>query len=282
MLPGLALPSATRQAPDYLALRKTTTLVVAGQPLSTPPIAQEYFEPGVNTKLTRRSKPKTNYTLPSDMPSFPLGFVPTNKASGAEKGEEPPLIVVKESKPADLMDVFARIEAEEKAVANLPKYGVDMGTLLVREYEDSKRMALLEKRVDSLMREGYTENEAVSAVEAVRMEEAVKKAKEPPKPLPVEEAIQEALGVATAAVTERRRKGRKTLAQLAEETGVPVEELQEGARIESRGRARAEALAAGIPSHLAVTYTGEGKDQVTKDIRSAIMAARQKKKAGGE
>lgn len=211
MLPGLALPSATRQAPDYLALRKTATLVVEGQPLSTPPFAQEYFEPGINTKLTRRSKPKTNYTFPADNPSYPLGFVPTNKASGPETGEEPPLIVVKESKPADLMDVFARIEAEEKALAAIPKYGVDMGTMVVQEYSDAKRMALLEKRVDSLMRDGYTEAEAKSAVEVVRMEEAVKKAKEPPKPLPVGEAIQEALGVATAAIREEKKKSIREL-----------------------------------------------------------------------
>lgn len=204
MLPGLALPSVVRQAPDHKALQKSTTLVVAGQPLFTPPIAQEYFEPGVNTKLTRRKTPKTNFTLPSDMPKYPMGFVPTNKASGAETGEEPPLIVVKESKPADLMDVFARIEAEEKAVAMQPKYGVDMGTRVVREYQAAKSEALLDKRVDSLLREGYTEKEAVSAVEVVRMEEAIKKAKLPPRPVPVEEAIQEALGVATLSVAPRR------------------------------------------------------------------------------
>ena len=181
MLPGLAIPSFVRQAPDHLALRKTAILEVAGQPLSTPPMAQEYFEPGINTKLNRRAKPKTNYTLPSDMPKYDLGFVPTNKASGAERGEDPPIIVVKESKPADLMDVFARIEAEEKATLALPKYGVDMGSIVVKEYQDAKRIALLEKRVDSLMRDGYTEKEAVSAVESVRMEEAVKRAKEPPE-----------------------------------------------------------------------------------------------------
>lgn len=279
MLPGLALPSVVRQAPDHLALRKTTTLVLAGQPLSTPPIAQEYFEPGVNVKMNRRSKPKTNYTLPSDMPTYPMGFVPTNKASGPETGEEPPLIVVKEAKPADLMDVFARIEAEEKAIAALPKYGVDMGTMVVREYEDVKRMALLEKRVDSLMRDGYTENEAVSAVEVVRMEEAVKKAKEPPKPLPVEEAIQEALGVATAAVTQRRRV-RKSTAQLAEETGVPIEELQEGLAIEKRAKRTSKLMAAGIPVEVAMPMAHSTTSKSKEEFRRAIMAGMAKKKQG--
>lgn len=193
-----AYPSFVRQAPDNRALRKTTTLSVGSMELSTPPMAQEYFEPGVNTKLTRRSKPKTNYTLPSDMPTYALGFVPTNQTSGAN-GEEPAIIVVRESQPADLMDVFARIDAEEKA-AKAPKYGMDMGTLVVREYQDARRIALLEKRVDSLMRDGYTEAEAMSAMEVVRKDEAIKKAKEAPKPIPVEQAIQEVLGVAVSAL----------------------------------------------------------------------------------
>lgn len=200
-----ASPSFVRQAPDNRALRKTTTLLVGSMELSTPPMAQEYFEPGVNTKLTRRTKPKTNYTLPSDMPTYALGFVPTNQSSGAN-GEEPAIVVVPESKPADLMDVFARIDAEQKALQKAPKYGVDMGTMVVREYQDARRIALLEKRVDSLMRDGYTEAEAMSAMEVVRKDEAIKKAKEAPKPLPVEQAIQEALGVSVSALPEKKGK----------------------------------------------------------------------------
>lgn len=277
MLPGLALPSVVRQAPDHKALHKTATLVVAGQPLSTPPIAQEYFQPGVNVKHTRRSKPKTNYTLPSDMPKYELGFVPTNKASGAETGEEPPLIVVKEAKPADLMDVFARIEAEEKALAAVPKYGVDMGTAVTREYQDAKRMALLERRVDSLMREGYTEREAVSAVEVVRMEEAVKKAKEPPKPVPVEEAIQEALGVAVAAVRPHVP------------AAVPIDERIVAPR--NLGRSFVSSLDIKVPGEKKVPTLSEVEEkklkgrptkaeQAGRAIQAAMIAAAKKKQSG--
>lgn len=188
-----ATPSVVRQAPDHKALRKTAVLKVEDMPLSTPPIAQEYFEPGVNPKLQRRSKPKTNYTLPSDMPEYPLGFVPTNKTPGAN-GEEPPIIVVKESQPADLLDVFARISAEEKAVVSLPKH-VDVGSMVAREFGNAMRMRALENKVESMMREGFTEAETAKAMSVVREEEAVKKAKEPAKPISVEQALKETFGV---------------------------------------------------------------------------------------
>lgn len=195
-----ASPSVVRQAPDHKTLRKTTILKVEGAVLSTPPIAQEYFEPGVNTKLNRRAKPKTNYTLPSDMPELPLGFVPTNQTPGAA-GEEPPIVVVKESQPADLMQVFARINAEQKMIETQPKYGVDVGSMVAREFGQAMRMKAMENKVESMMREGFTEAETAKAMGAVREEEAVRKAKEPAKPISVEQALKEtfAIGVGTEA-----------------------------------------------------------------------------------
>jgi len=195
-----ATPSIVRQAPDNKALRKTTILKIDDLQLSTPPIAQEYFEPGVNTKLNRRSKPKTNYTLPSDMPQLPMGFVPSNQTPGAN-GEEPPQIVVKETQPADLIEVFARIAAEEKVLNALPKYGVDSGTMLMREYTKALKEARVEKKVESMLNEGFTPVEVESAMGAVRMEEAVKKAKEPPKAVSVQTALAETFGVGVG--TER-------------------------------------------------------------------------------
>jgi hypothetical protein len=195
-----ATPSIVRQAPDNKALRKTTILKIDDQPLSTPPISQEYFEAGVNTKLNRRRKPKTDYSLPSDMPSFSLGVVPTNQTPGAN-GEEPPQVVVKETQPADLIEVFARIAAEEKALASLPKYGVDTGTMLMREYTSALKEARVEKKVESMLNEGFTPAEVESAMGAVRMEEAVKKAKEPPKAASVQTALAETFGIGVG--TER-------------------------------------------------------------------------------
>ena len=81
-----AQPLAVKQAPDFRALGKTANLILESLPLSTPPMAQEYLEPGVNVKLTKRKTPKTNYTLPSDLPKYPLGFVPTQ--NGAQLGDE--------------------------------------------------------------------------------------------------------------------------------------------------------------------------------------------------
>jgi hypothetical protein len=241
-----ATPLLVRQAPDNKTLRKTTILKIDDFPLSTPPIAQEYFEPGVNTKLNRRSKPKTNYTLPSDMPTLPTGFVPVNQTPGAN-GEEPPQIIVKETQPADLIEVFARIAAEEKALASMPKYGVDTGTMLMREYTTALKEARVEKKVESMLNEGFTPVEVESAMGAVRMEEAVKKAKEPPKAASVQTALAETFGVGVGTEPELEFKpprnvtkplGRPSLKDLSEKTGVSVEELREGAALEKRGKER--------------------------------------------
>lgn len=195
-----ATPLLVRQAPDHKTLRKTTILKIDDQPLMTPPISQEYFEPGVNTKLNRRRKPKTDYTLPSDMPKYAMGVVPVNQTPGAA-GEEPPQIVVRETQPADLIEVFARIAAEEKVLNALPKYGVDTGTMLMREYTKALKETRVEKKIESMLNEGFTPAEVESAMGTVRMEEAVKKAKEPAKAVSVQTALAETFGVGVG--TER-------------------------------------------------------------------------------
>lgn len=242
-----AYPSFVKQAPDNRALRKTTTLSVGTMELSTPPMAQEYFEPGVNTKLNRRSKPKTNYILPSDMPTYPLGFVPTNQSPGAN-GEEPAIIVVPESKPADLMAVFARIAAEEKEF--LPKAVIDVGSMVAREFGESMKAKTTENKVNSMIRQGFTEAETTKALEVVREEEAVKEAKLPAKPIPVEEAIQEALGIPTMNQMRveygRKPLGRPSGAALQEKYGVLPEELREAREMEKRGKQRSKLMAQGI------------------------------------
>lgn len=189
----LANPLRVKQAPDARALNKTTILKVDSQVLSTPPFAQEYFEPGVNTKLTRRSKPKTNYSLPSDMPTYPIGFVPTNQYSGA-LGEEPPMIKVKESAPADLIEVFARINAEQQILAAQPKYGVDVGSMIIKEYATALKELKSERQREMMMAEGFTEEETEKAIDSVRMEKAVEVAKAPVKGVSVEAALSETFG----------------------------------------------------------------------------------------
>ena len=188
-----AFPSMVKQGPDNRRLNKTTTLFIESQPLATPPIAQEYFEPGINTKLKRRTKPKVDFTLPSDMPHLPLGYVPTNQTPGAN-GEPPAIVPQKELIPADLMEVFAKIAAEEKKDVRLP--AVDIGSQVVRTYADSMREAKQEAKVESMMRLGYTEPEVAQAMNIVRQEEAVQEARRPARPIPVEQAIAEAMGVA--------------------------------------------------------------------------------------
>jgi hypothetical protein len=174
--PRVANPSAVLQAPDHKALNHATQLVVPGQPLSTPPIAQEYFEPGVNTKLTRRRTPKTNYTLPSDMPTYPLGFVPTNQTPGPLAGQEPPQIKVKEGVPADLLQVFARISAEQDALAKLPRGGIDAGqqvaTEMMAALKEKNSQAIYEK----FIAEGHTEemiNDALYNVKVASLEKRI-------------------------------------------------------------------------------------------------------------
>lgn len=182
----LANPSPVKQAPDNRRLNKATQLILESMQLSTPPIAQEYFEPGVNTKLNRRSKPKTNYSLPSDLPSYPLGVVPTNQTPGAN-GEEPPLIKVKEAVPADLMDMFAKIAASD-AVMNAQEEAskiaekVDIGTQIAEQYLEAMKTKTEEKRIENLIKQGFTEQESEQAMVKLREEAALKIAKEAPKP----------------------------------------------------------------------------------------------------
>lgn len=194
MINRLANPLPVKQAPDARALNKTTMLSIASEALSTPPTAQQYFEPGVNTKLNRRSKPKTNYTLPSDMPEYPLGFVPTNKTPGAN-GEEPSIVPVKEAVPVDLLQVFARINAEQKLAEAQPKYGVDMGSRIMQEYNQALKEVKTDRKMESMMREGFTQTEAETAMNEIRAEEAKKVAKQPAKPVSVQTALAETFGI---------------------------------------------------------------------------------------
>jgi len=181
--PRVANPSVVRQAPDNKALNHPTQLIVDSLQLSTPPEAQQYLQPGVNTKLTHRKKPKTNYTLPSDMVTYPLGFVPTNQTSGAN-GEEPAEIVVKEAVPADLLDMFSKISsqqaAESKAVEEAKVLGkADIGSIVAREYRDAMTEKQTAARVEVLFKEGYTADEVTDAVRATRLQRAISKANEP-------------------------------------------------------------------------------------------------------
>jgi hypothetical protein len=160
-----ASPSIVRQAPDNKALFKSAILEVASQPLETPAVAQNYFEPGVNTKLRRRKTPKTNYTMPSDPVSFPLGFVPTNR-EGRVAGEEPSIIASKVAVPGDLLAVFARIEREEKALAAIPTYGVDMGQGVANDYMAALKEKSKAGMMDKLVNEGNTEAMVEEAMKA--------------------------------------------------------------------------------------------------------------------
>lgn len=176
MLPGPATPFRGGQAPNALALGKTATFSVASQPLSTPPMAQVYLEPGINVKLTHRRKPKVDFTFPEDLPKLPLDFVPTNKTPGAN-GEEPPRIVVKEGVPADLMDVFARISAEEKAIAALPKAKIDAGQDLAASYLKALKDASEDKQYQHFVDQGYDEEMIEEALHQVKMDHLKSKLK---------------------------------------------------------------------------------------------------------
>jgi hypothetical protein len=195
MLQGLnlALPSRVQQAPNHIALGKNTILVVPGQELSTPPIAQEYFEPGVNTKLNRRSKPKTNYTLPSDMPKYPLGFVPVNQTPGAN-GEEPAIVPQKELVPQDLLQVFQKVAAERLAEEK-PKPKVDKGTAVSKALLESVREKGAERKVNEMIAKGFTAEETAKAMDSLRQLRAMEEAKRPATALSVQEALQEAYGM---------------------------------------------------------------------------------------
>ena len=189
-----AFPSFVKQAPDHRALGKTAVLEVEGQPLATAPVAQEYFEPGINVKLHRRTKPKVDFTLPSDMPEYPLGFVPINKTPGAN-GEEPSIVVKPVMVPADLMEVFAKIQAEEQSIKQaLPEAQMDRGTRTTRAYQRALRAARESEKRESMIREGFTPAETDKAMGVLREEEAVKEARQPIKPITVEEALQGVFG----------------------------------------------------------------------------------------
>jgi len=192
-----ATPSQTRQAPDFNALMKTAISVIEGKPLATEPVAQIYLEPGINHKAVHRSKPKTNYTLPSDMPKYPLGFVPTNQTPSAN-GEELAQIRVPVSKPADLLDVFAKITKDQQladAKFQEPAF-VDEGTRVAQEMRTAMKEAKTERKINGMVRAGYTEEEARRAMLALREEEAMRMARLPASALTIEEAMNEAFGKA--------------------------------------------------------------------------------------
>jgi hypothetical protein len=173
--PYPANPSGVRQAPDHRALNHTTTLVVGSQPLATPFEAAQYFEPGINTKLTKRKTPKVNFTLPSDMPSYPLGFVPTNQTPGAN-GEEPSIVPQKVGVPADLLEVFARISAEEQAIAKLPKGGIDAGQQVATELFTSLKEKNAQAIFEKFIAEGHSEdmiNDALYNVKVSKLQKRI-------------------------------------------------------------------------------------------------------------
>lgn len=187
-------PSPVKQAPDAKALNKSTQLILESIALATPPQAQNYFEPGINRSLVRRSKPKTDYTLPSDMPKYELGFVPTAKPSVTESIEAP-IIVQKELVPQDLLGVFQKIAEEDKVKPKLDEGKMDKGLRSTRAYQRALKAARGERKVQSMIKEGFTEAETKKAMDTLREEEALKEARRPAKPLTVEEAMREAFGL---------------------------------------------------------------------------------------
>lgn len=233
MLPAIKLanPSAVKQAPNAMALNKPTVRFVESMKLETPPSAQIYLEPGVNTKLTHRSKPKTNYELPSDMPKYPLGFVPVNQTPGAS-GEEPPMIKVRESVPADLLDVFAKInvqqQLESEAVERAKLEGrMDIGTELSKQYTQALNERAIEAKVNSLLTRGFTEDETIQAMRVVRAEDAVKAAREPTRPQPVKIALEEIFVPEGKTVVIRKERGTAAEVQRARAIAMEEKEMEE-------------------------------------------------------
>ena len=185
-----ASPSMTKQAPDFKALMKTAILVVEGKPLATEPVAQEYFEPGINKKLVRRTKPKTDYTLPSDMPKYALDFVPTSKAVSGPS-DTPTIMKEPELVNADLIDVFAKIRAESIA-EQLPEAKLDMGTRTAKAFQAAVNKARESSKIEGMIERGFTEEETMKAMKAVREEEAIRIAKQPAPPPPMSMVLKEA------------------------------------------------------------------------------------------
>lgn len=257
----LANPSPVKQAPDNRSLNKATQLILESLKLETPPMAQIYLEPGVNKKLTHMRKPKTNYTLPSDMPELPLGFVPTNKTPGAN-GEMPPIVPVRESMPENLMTMFSKIEAANKETAQIEMVEkmvdkLDVGTMVSQQYLETKQIITEEKRYQSLIRHGFTEGEAEKAMGTIREQAAMKVALEAPKPEPVATIARamlknepERTELKTEAIVKseeppidvaldlkekvKGRRGRTSDKVMAERLGITVDELKEGRRLERR------------------------------------------------
>lgn len=190
----LANPSPVKQGPDAKPLMKSTQLILDSLALATPPQAQNYFEPGVNHTLIRRSKPKTDYTLPSDMPKYPIDFVPVNKAQ-VGMGEEPSIVHPKELVPQDLLGVFQKIAEEDKLKEKLPEGRMDLGTRTTRAYLRALKKSRAERKVETMIKEGFSEEEAKKALNILREEEALKMARKPAPPMTVEEAMREAFGM---------------------------------------------------------------------------------------
>lgn len=172
--PYPANPLVAKQAPDHRALMKSTGLMIESQPLALPAISQEYFEPGINHRLIRRSRPKTNYTLPSDAKTFPLGFVPVNQ-EGRVAGEEPPIIKTSVAQPADLLDVFARIKREEIAQQAIPRGGIDMGQSVANDYLAALREKSKSDMMDKLVAEGNSEEDVKEAMKLNKLRSLQKK-----------------------------------------------------------------------------------------------------------
>jgi hypothetical protein len=172
--PYPANPLLVKQAPDHRALMKSTGLVIESQALALPAISQEYFEPGINHRLIRRTRPKTNYTLPSDPKSFPLGVVPVNLEAGVA-GEEPPIIKTSVAQPADLLQVFARINAEEMAQQKIPYAGIDVGQSVANDYLANLREKSRGEMMDKLMNEGNKEEDIKEAMKLNKLRSLQKK-----------------------------------------------------------------------------------------------------------
>ena len=258
--PRLANPSVVRQAPDNKAINHTTNLFVESQPLATPFEAQIYLEPGINVKLTHRRKPKTNFELPSDMPKFPLGFVPINLTPGANK-EDTPIIKVKEEQPQDLLDMFAKISAQQLAESTAVEAAkaagrMDVGTLIAEQYRAVMKDKNLEAKKEALLALDFTETEADAAISTVRLEEAVRKAREPAPPARVQEALAAAFpakGVEMEVQTELSvekgkelyaRKGRATAEASLEKKVMKEEEKRQFKEAKAESKALAEAAVA--------------------------------------
>lgn len=186
-------PSLVKQAPDFNALMKNTILAIESQQLATPATSQYYFEPGINHRLIHRSKPKTDYTLPSDMPKFPMGFVPTNQTPGAN-GEEMAQIRVPVSQPQDLLDVFAKISREQGTAPKLPEGSMDAGTRVATQFMTALTEARQEKKMEGMIASGFTPEETQKAMSVIREEDALRMARKPAAPLGLKEAMMEAFG----------------------------------------------------------------------------------------